>query len=87
MATACGGLPNVSGARLVQVNEAGRPVGESHPRAVLTDHEVQLLLELRSEGFSYGWLARKFEITKGHAWRICTGRQRAQIAVEWKARR
>lgn len=34
------------GDKFVKVNEAGRRVGESHPRAVLTDHEVDLLLEL-----------------------------------------
>lgn len=30
--------------RLVKINERGRRIGESHPRAVLTDHEVNELL-------------------------------------------
>lgn len=34
---------------LVKINERGRRIGESHPRAVLTDHEVGLLLELLDE--------------------------------------
>lgn len=30
--------------RPVKINERGRRIGESHPRAVLTDHEVEYLL-------------------------------------------
>jgi hypothetical protein len=29
--------------QLVKFNEQGRRIGESHPRATLTDHEVELL--------------------------------------------
>lgn len=35
--------------RLVKVNDHGRRIGEDHPRAVLTDHEVDLLMELLDE--------------------------------------
>jgi hypothetical protein len=35
--------------QLVKINEHGRRIGESHPRAVLTDHEVELLLGLLGE--------------------------------------
>lgn len=34
---------------LVKINEQGRRVGESHPRAALLDHEVDLLMELLDE--------------------------------------
>lgn len=70
--------------RLVQVNECGQRIGETHPRAKLSDHEVQLLLELRAEGYSLGWLAEKFEISKSHVGRICRGEHRGQLAVRWK---
>ena len=30
----------------IQVNDRGRRIGESHPRAKLTDHEVDLLREV-----------------------------------------
>lgn len=33
----------------VKINEKGRRIGESHPRAILTDHEVDLLMELLTE--------------------------------------
>ena len=69
---------------MVAVNEKGQRIGETHPRAVLTDHEVDLLLELRAEGYSYGWLAKKFEISKTHAWRICLGHKRGQLTAVLK---
>lgn len=73
--------------RLIAVNERGLPIGESHPRAVLSDHEVDLLLELRAEGTSYGKLAVIFEIHKGTVAKICSGQRRAQFAVAFKRAR
>lgn len=71
-------------ARMVAVNENGQRIGEDHPRAVLTNHEVELLLALHTEGYGTGWLAVKFEISRFHVWRIVTGRKRAQIAARFK---
>lgn len=71
-------------AKLVAVNERGQRIGESHPRAVLTDHEVSLVLALRDEGCSYGWIARKMEISKSQVARIVRGERRAQLAARWK---
>jgi hypothetical protein len=73
--------------RMVAVNERGLPIGESHPRAVLSDHDVGLLLELRAEGFSYGWLAAKFEVSKSCVAKVCRGEHRAQIAVGFRRAR
>lgn len=50
--------------------------GEQHPRAKLSDHEVELMRELRAQGKSYRWLAAKFEISLQQAWRIGTYRSR-----------
>lgn len=36
-------------AKLVKTNEMGRRIGEDHPRAVLTDHEVGLLIDMLTE--------------------------------------
>lgn len=49
------------------------PRGEKHHRAVLTDHEVDLVLELRSEGWSYDSLALKFETPRSTIRDICKG--------------
>ena len=64
--------------KLVALNENGNRIGEHHPLAKLTDAEVTVMLELRDEGFSYAWLAAKFEVSKSCARWICTGRNRSQ---------
>ena len=71
-------------AKFVAINDQGQRIGESHPRAVLSDHEVDLMLALREEGYSYRWLGEKFEIHKTHAWRICTGQKRGQVPARFK---
>jgi len=73
--------------RHIAVNERGMPIGESHPGAVLSNHEVDLLLELRDEGYSYSWLSAKFEISKGAVAKICTGQRRCQSPAAWRCAR
>ena len=72
---------------MIAVNDKGLAIGDSHPRAVLSDHDVGLVLELRDEGFSYGWLALKFEVSKSCVAKICRGEHRAQIAVGFRRAR
>lgn len=72
---------------MIAVNERGLAIGESHPRAVLTNHEVDLLLELRGEGISYDRLAVIFEVSKGTVAKICTGQRRAQYPVAYRRAR
>ncbi len=71
----------------VAVNEQGLVIGEDHPRAVLTNHEVDLLLELRAEGVSYDKLAVIFEIHRGTVAKICTGQRRAQYTAAYRRAR
>jgi hypothetical protein len=70
--------------RLVQLNDRGLRICESHPRAILSDHEVDLLLELRQEGLTYRRLASVMEISIKQAWRICVGHQRGQVPTKFK---
>ena len=70
--------------QLVAVNERGLRVGDSHHNARLTNHEVDLLLTLRDEGWSYRKLAEKFEISKSGVRKICAGQTRCQIATKYK---
>lgn len=70
--------------RTVGVNDAGARVGESHPRALLTDAEVQLLLGLRAEGWSYRMLAAKFEVSREAVRDWVKGRRRGQRAVAYR---
>ena len=64
--------------KLVALNENGNRIGENHPLAKLTDAEVGVMLDLRDEGYSYAWLAQKFDVSKSCARWICTGRNRNQ---------
>lgn len=72
------------GKRVVYLNERGNRIGESNPRALLSDHEIGLLLGLREEGYSYSWLARKFECSKSAVQSICNGSRRAQAPARVK---
>lgn len=69
---------------LIAVNEMGRRFGQRHHRAKLTDRDVELMLQLRGQGWSCAQIARKFEVSRGHAWRICCGLQRNHRAERWK---
>ncbi|MET3122622.1 ribosome-binding protein aMBF1 (putative translation factor) [Oxalobacteraceae bacterium GrIS 2.11] len=52
-------------------------IGQNHPKAVLSDREVELLRHLREvEGWSYNKLAKHFEILKAQVQKICTYRRR-----------
>lgn len=70
--------------KLVGVNEHGRRVGESHPKARLTDHEVALIFALHEDGQTVTELARRFECRKSTICDILKGRRRAQHAVRFK---
>lgn len=73
----------------VQVNEHGRRIGESHPRAKLTDHEIDLIRELAEEGMSYAEIAAKFDMKPNRASRsrishIVACRRRGQTPAKVK---
>jgi DNA-binding NarL/FixJ family response regulator len=64
--------------KLVTLNENGRRIGQSHPRAKLLDSEVDLVLDLLESGLSYAKIAEKFEVSKSCIAHIATGRRRGQ---------
>jgi hypothetical protein len=64
--------------RLVTLNENGRRIGQSHPRAKLLDSEVDQVLELLDSGLSYAQVAAKFDVSKSCIAHIATGRRRGQ---------
>lgn len=69
--------------RKVQINDLGMRIGESHPRARLTDAECeQLILDRGPEDnpvMSYSQLALKWGISKPSVRDILKGRRRGQI--------
>ena len=53
--------------KTVAVNDAGLRIGEDHPQARYTNHEIDLVLELRDEGRSYGYLCVRSHTSRA-AW-------------------
>lgn len=84
--------------KYVVVNERGRRIGESHPRARLTDHEIDLIRELAEDetdpitgklirkGLSYREIAAKFDMEPSGAYvsKIVKCVKRWQIPVRMK---
>jgi hypothetical protein len=50
------------------VNDRGVRVGEDHQRATLTDHDVELMRQLREEGIGY-----KRRVSTPTAWKTVQG--------------
>ncbi len=71
--------------RLLAVNDKGYVIGEQHHRAKLTDHEVDLVLELRAAGMSQELVAQKFDISRRTVRDLEAGKTRSQLAVAWRA--
>ena len=69
------------------INARGLVIGEDHPRAVLMDREVAMLLELRDGGESYGKLAITFGVSKSCVAKICRGEHRSQVVVGFRRAR
>lgn len=51
-------------------NKNGYPSGERHHRARFTDHEIELVRQLRADGMKIGDIARKMEMARSHVWRV-----------------
>lgn len=68
--------------KFIGISESGSRCGETHHRAKLTDHDVDLIRELHEEhGLSYGVLAVKFEVSKSTIRDLCRYRRRTEIAL------
>src|SRR4051794_9383294 len=71
--------------KLVAVNEGGLRIGEDHPRARLSDAEVDEMRELREDQrWSLPRLALKFSVSVSTAHAICAYQSRAQRPAAWK---
>lgn len=75
--------------RMVSINDRGDRVGEDHPRARLSDHEVALIRELAdpldgSVPLSHRAIAAKFEISRGTVGDIVSCRRRAVVPSGYK---
>lgn len=69
--------------RLLAVNDRGFRIGEDHHRAKLTNHEVDLTLELLDAGLSERQVAEKMEMSRRWVRDIKSGRRRCQSAADF----
>lgn len=77
--------------KIICVNERGLRIGEDHPRAKLTDHEVDLIREMAEERDANGrrkWgrrrLARKFDVSTWTIRSILDCASRAQVPYAYR---
>lgn len=68
----------------VGVNEKGLRVGEDHQRATLTDHDVELMRQLREEGIGYKRLAKIFDTSVRNVRDIVNYKRRVSTPTAWK---
>jgi hypothetical protein len=69
----------------IGVNDLGSRVGESHHRARLTQHDVDLIRDLHEDyGLGYGRLAAKFGVCKETIARVCRYETWAQAPTRWR---
>jgi len=73
--------------KYVQIGELGRCVGESHGRAKLSDHEIELVRQLKEEGMPAKEIAEKFEVSKRYVYKLANFERRACVISEWRRRR
>lgn len=74
---------------LVGVSEKGARVGETHPRAKLSDSDVDLIRDLHEAGLSYRQIVAKFDedhlqVSKSTVRDIIKCRRRWGRPVAWK---
>lgn len=72
--------------KIVAINENGRRIGEDHPSAKMTNHEIDLMLYLHEEE---GWGYQRLSdwtgcLSKSQVRNICKGRKRCQSPAGFK---
>lgn len=70
--------------KLVAIGENGRRIGEDHPKAKLSNAQIDEIFSLRQKGKSYMQIARIFNVSKASIQHILHCRTRAQFPVRFK---
>lgn len=68
-------------------NDAGRRIGEGHPRAKYTDEEIEWVHHLHEQGLTAAQIAVKMDMPAPTVRSYLSGSKRGQAAVKWKRRR
>lgn len=72
---------------IIAVNDLNRPIGEDHVRAKYTNSEVDMVLQLREEGYSLAKIARMTEIPIRTIRGYIDGSRRCQQPSAWRVKR
>ena len=65
---------------------SGCRIGQDSHMAKYTDHDIELVLRMRDEGFSYGKIAAIMDMPKSTVHAIATGKQRGVVVDRWEVR-
>ena len=70
---------------VVAVGETGERIGEDHPKAELTNEQVDRMRDLREDfGMTYTQLAAMYNVTKRSVAAICQYKRRVSTPFGWK---
>lgn len=58
-----------------------RGAGQHHPKAKLTDREVDRIRNMHDAGWSYGQLSKVFDVSKGCICKIVLCQRRASVPI------
>lgn len=58
-----------------------RLYGQSHPRAKLIDHDVEMIRQLHEQGMGYRQTADKFGVSRHTVKSICLFRRRGRVSM------
>lgn len=71
--------------RYVAYSELGHRIGETHPRATISDETVDMIREYHEErGWSYERISRKVKISYHTIAKLCRYERRAQVPARWR---
>ena len=70
--------------KLIAYNERGWRIGEDHPRAKYTDHEVSQVLYFRSLGMTYREISARLEIPWTTIRAMCSGAIRSERPARFR---
>ncbi len=72
--------------KTIQIGEYGKRVGETHGRAKLNDHEIELIRQLKEQGMPATEIAEKMEVSKRYVYKLVNYERRASVVAEWRWR-
>jgi hypothetical protein len=67
--------------KITKMSEDGKLVGDSHPNARYSDHEVELMRQLREGGMKIVDIARRFGCSRAQAGKVVNYTARRSVAA------